>query len=126
MSRFRPLIFIVIGFAIGAGLGLYLGWVAWPTEFSNASPMLLDDTHRTDYLLLIATTYAQDGDLPTAQQRIASLGEDGEQFLLDATLDMILRADDERNIRHMVRLATAVDLYSPAMEPYLPSVEPNS
>ena len=125
MSRFRPLIFVLIGFAVGASLGLYLGWVAWPTEFSDATPALLEESYRKEYVVMIATSYAQDDNLPAAQQRITSLGADGESFLLDVTLDMILQAEDEVEIRDVVRLASDVGLYSPAMEPYLPNVEPN-
>ncbi len=126
MTRLRPLIFVLIGLAVGAGLGLYVGWVAWPTEFSDATPKLLDDTYRQDYTLMIAVAYDQDGNLPLAQQRINSLGSDGEQFLLDIALDMILQARNETEIQQVVRLASDLDLYSPAMEPYLPSVEPES
>lgn len=128
MDRFKPLIFILIGLAIGASLGLYLGWVAWPTEFSGATPTLLDESYRKDYVVMIATTYAQDGDFLAAQQRVESLGVngEGEQFLLDVTLTMILQADNEDDIRHVVRLASDLELYSPAMEPYLPSVESTS
>ncbi len=82
MTRFRPLIFVLIGLAVGAGLGLYIGWVAWPTEFSDATPVLLEDTYRQDYVLMVATAYAEDDNLPLAQQRINSLGPDGEQLLL--------------------------------------------
>ena len=123
MARFRPVIFILIGLAVGAGLGLYVGWVAWPTEFSDATPMLLEDTYGQDYALMVAAAYAEDGDLPLAQQRINSLGPDAEHLLLDMAVEMILQARDEREIRQVVRLASALDLYSPAMEPYLPSGE---
>ena len=126
MTRFRPLIFIFIGLAIGAGLGLLLGWVAWPTEFSDATPTLLEDTYRQDYALMVAVAYAQDGDLPLAQERVAALGPDGQSFLLDLALDMILQAKDEVEIRQVVRLASDFGLYSPAMEPYLPAVESGS
>mgnify|MGYP006921587055 CR=1 FL=1 len=126
MSRIRPLIFILIGFTVGAGLGLYLGWVAWPTEFSDATPALLEEAYRQEYVVMIATAYAQDDDLPRAEQRVRSLGPDGKAFLLDVTLDMILQAEDETKIGDVVRLASAMGLYSPAMEPYLPAVEPNS
>ena len=123
MARLRPVIFILFGLIVGVGLGLYVGWVAWPTEFSDATPTLLEDTYRQDYALMIAVAYDQDGNLPLAQQRINSLGPNGEQLLLDMAVEMILQAQDETEIRQVVRLASALDLYSPAMEPYLPSGE---
>ena len=55
MSRLRPLLIIVVGLVLGIGLGLYLGWEAWPTEFTDANPSVLQETYRQDYVRLIAT-----------------------------------------------------------------------
>ncbi len=123
MPKFlRIAVFIIIGFAIGAGLGLYLGWEAWPTEFTDAAPEILQDRYRRDYALMIAATYELDGDLNSAERRINELGTGaaGREFFFSATLDTILRNEDEVAIRQMVRLATDLGLDSPAFTPYLP------
>lgn len=117
----RLISLVAVGLAVGIGLGLYLGWVAWPTEFTNANPAVLQESYRRDYLNMIATAYALDNDLPAAQQRIASLGADGPQFLLDTTIDLILLPGDEAEIRRLVQLAAVLGLSSPAMLPYLPA-----
>ena len=116
----RHIGFIVIGLAIGIGLGLYLGWVAWPTEFTDAAPSIMQESYQRDYVVMIAAAYSRDGDLETARRRLRGLGDDGEEFLLAVTLDQILRGDDETRIRQLVRLASDVGLSSPAMAPYLP------
>ncbi len=126
-SWLRIVGFVFIGLLAGGGLGLYLGWVAWPTEFTDANPAVLQDSYRRDYIVMIATNYALDGDLNAARERIASLGETSNEALFSFTLDtIILEPDDEPKIRRLVRLANDLGLYSPAMEPFLdgPSAEP--
>lgn len=120
----RALVYAGIGLVVGIGLGLYLGWVAWPAEFTNANPSVLETNHRRDYLLMIADAYAVEGDVAAAQQRLAGMGEGGQEFLMSTLLDMILRVEDEGDIRRLARLADDLGLYSPAMEPYLASPEP--
>lgn len=124
MARLRPLLMILIGLALGIGLGLYLGWVAWPTEFTDANPSVLQETYRYDYVRLIAAAYTADNNLPAAQKRVTSLGEDSLDVVLAVTLDAILQGDDEAEVRQLVRLADDLGLSSPAMTPYLPEETP--
>ncbi|VAW31733.1 hypothetical protein MNBD_CHLOROFLEXI01-740, partial [hydrothermal vent metagenome] len=86
MNRYPTPLFILLGLAIGIGLGLAVGWVFWPTQFTDANPAVLDDNYRRDYLLLIADGYALDNSLAVAQQRIDDLGEDGSQFMLSVLI----------------------------------------
>ena len=111
--------FIGIGLAIGIGLGLFLGWVAWPTEFTDANPSILAEEYKQEYLLMIAADYALTGDLPPARQKVASLGAGGEDFLFSFTLDQILQSSNPADIRLLSQLANDLGRYSPAMAPYL-------
>ena len=124
MNRLSTPFFILLGLAIGAGLGLAIGWVFWPTQFTDANPAVLEDGFRRDYVLLIADSYALDNNLLAAQQQIETLGEDGPQYLLSVLIDMILRQQDEGAIRRLTRLANDIGQYTPAMEPYLTTPEP--
>ena len=123
MNRLPTPIFILLGLAIGVGLGLAVGWVFWPTEFTDANPAVLDDGYRRDYVQLIADSYALDNNLAAAQQRIGDLGEDGPQYVLAVLIDMILRQEDDASIRRLARLANDIGQYTPAMEPYLAAPE---
>ncbi|RMH01466.1 MAG: hypothetical protein D6706_01880 [Chloroflexi bacterium] len=118
-SPLHNILLLLLGLLVGSGLGLYIGWVAWPTEFTNADPTLLDESYRRDIVLMTASVYAADGNLIIARQRIASLGENGEEFLLAVLVDEILRAENETTIRQLVNLAADLGLSSPAMAPYL-------
>lgn len=121
MKRLPTPIFILLGLAIGIGLGLAIGWVFWPTEFTDANPSVLEDRYRRDYVLLIADSYALDNNLAAAQQHIDQLGEGGSQYVLSVLIEMILRQDDESTIRRLTRLANDIGQFTPAMAPYLPT-----
>ena len=73
MSR-TALLLILVGMAAGAGLGLYIGWVAAPVQYVNTAPGSLQHAFKDDYVLMIATAYAGDGDLPAARAQLVGLG----------------------------------------------------
>jgi hypothetical protein len=120
----RNFALILLGLGLGVGLGLWLGWVVWPTEFTDATPVILQDAYRQDYLRMIAAAYAEDGDLETAETRLDSLGSNSSDHLFSLMLDTILANGDEAEIRALVQLAAALGYTSPAMQPYL--AEPSS
>ncbi len=122
MSRLRIPFFVLVGLAIGLGLGLYVGWEVAPTEYINADPTLLADGFKRDYVRMIAAAYAVEGDLASAQARLTGLGDDAEALLTAVMLDAILQQEDPMEIRQLVSLAAALGITSPAMAPYLPSV----
>jgi len=124
MARLRIPLLILLGLGLGVGLGLYLGWVAWPTEFTNANPAILETEHKREYALMVADAYAVDSNLALATRRINALGETADEILLDLMLDAILQQQDQAQIQRLVNLAAAMNLYSPAMEPYLQNGEP--
>jgi len=123
-SWLRAAGWVGLGLLLGAGLGLYLGWVVWPTEFTNANPAALQESYRQDYARMIAAAYAEDGNLAAAEKRVESLGENGRDFYFSFTLDAILRGGNETEIRRLARLAADLGFSSPAMTPYLIEPEP--
>ena len=120
-GRVKSILWVGLGLLFGVALGLFLGWVAWPTQFTEADPTILEESYQSDYTVMIASTYAVDGDLAGARRRLASLGkEDSQAWLLDQVVAHILENDNETEIRQLVLLAHDLGLSSPAMEPYLP------
>ncbi len=126
-GRIRNIVWIALGLLFGVGVGLFLGWVVWPTEFTEANPTILEASYQRDYTVMIAATYALDGDLPGARRRLATLGKaDSSAWLLDQVVAHILENEDETEIRQLVLLAHDMGLSSPAMTPYLPISSKNS
>ncbi len=70
------------GLVLGMAAGLLAGWVVWPVEYSNVTPDVLADRYQFDYVTMIATAYAADGDLELARSRFDRLGGDGPAALL--------------------------------------------
>jgi len=58
------LIGLIVGLILGLIVGLVVGWVIWPVKWSYA------DKWVDDYVILVGTTYAGDGDLARAQWRL--------------------------------------------------------
>ena len=67
------LIVLLAGLALGAGLGLYLGWNVWPVQYSDTDLPSLRQDYRDDYVMMVASAYGWDGDLGRAQTRLAAL-----------------------------------------------------
>lgn len=126
MGQLRILFFLLLGLVVGGGLGLYLGWEVWPIQFTDADPSFLADSYRQDYVRMVAGSYALEGDLATAEADLGRLGSDWKDLLTAVTLDAILQQQAPTDIQHLVNLATAFGISSPAMVPYLPpATEPN-
>lgn len=119
----RRLFILILGLAMGVGLGLLLSWVVWPTDYEDADPTLLADQYHYDYVVLIAAAYQADGDIQTAGQRLRTAfldSSDPFQAYLAFTVEAILNGGNEQDLRLLVFLATDLGLSSPAMTPYLP------
>jgi hypothetical protein len=121
----RVAILVGLGLLAGVALGLYVGWIALPAEFTDADPLLLTEPYRRDYTVMIADAYSQDGDLTAATTRLVSVGgADAAEWLRTVTVDAILAQRGEAEIRRLVRLAHDLGVYSPAMDPYWPAEAP--
>jgi hypothetical protein len=120
LERAKPIIWLALGLLIGAGVGMLVGWVVWPTQFTEADPTVLQESYRQDYAAMIAANYALDGDLVGARRRLFQLGVDNlEEWLLDLTVAAILSGAAEQDAIFLVNLCRDLEIYSPLMEPYL-------
>lgn len=120
----RILAWLGVGLLIGSGVGLFLGWVVWPAEFTDADPSIMEESYRQDYTIMIAALYSEDADLIAARRRLSNLSSDEPgRWVLSVTVDHILSREDETEIMFLVNLAGDMGVYSPIMEPYLPELE---
>lgn len=118
MSR-STLIGFVIALACGIGLGLLIGWVISPTEYTDTAPYSLHPTTKADYAVMIATLYAQEGDLAAAQARLAPLGEAPGPLVAAAFEAAQTAQAAPTDLRHLAQLGAALGQVSPAMQVYL-------
>lgn len=65
----------ILGLAAGGGVGLLVGWVLWPVEYTDVAPDSLYPAQRQEYILLIAQSYAYERDLEAAQAQMSALGD---------------------------------------------------
>src|SRR4030042_6244504 len=71
------LVLLVAGLAVGLGLWFLMGWCVWPVKYYDTDPVDLKDQHKEDYIVLVSATYALNGDLVQAKDRLAKLGGEG-------------------------------------------------
>ena len=116
----RSAAWLGLGLAIGIGFGLFLGWVAWPLEVSEATPAVMEEAFQEDYTLMIAAAYYADDELAIARRRLSGLDkEDIARWVLGLAVDHILNDQDPDEILSLVKLTTDLGQYSPILEPYL-------
>lgn len=117
MRRF--LVSFLIALLLGAGIGLYLGWVQFPVEFVDSPASALAQNEKDDYTLMIAGAYADDGDLNGAIERLRVLGVDNvPAYVQEVTERYITNSRGVDDIRLLVDLAEGMGRLTPVMEPY--------
>ena len=106
---------ILLGLLIGLLLGQALsagGLFAGPADGQQARL-------RDEYLLMVATAYTGDGDLPAAWERLRQATEgDRVAWLQETTGRFIANSRAVPDIRRLVALAEGLGRLTPAMEPW--------
>ncbi len=116
---------VVIGLMTGAVVGLLVGWVFWPVKFVDTTIADLAPEHKEEYALLVAYTYALDGDLENAVARLDKLEVPNSNQWLSALIDRyIVEGREVDDLRALVTLADALGISSPQMMAYLASPTP--
>ncbi len=120
MSR-ASLLSLIFSIALGLGLGVYLGWVVVPVKYTDTDPTSLSQTDKDDYILMVATVYAGNGDLAAAGAQLKTLGFDDPGPAVAAAARRFIAAQrPEADLRRLARLAAAFNATTPEMQPHLP------
>ena len=115
---------LVLGFALGVAIGLFITWQIWPVEYYNTDPVDLRAEHKEDYVLMIAGAYSEDDDLELAIYRIEELGlEDPAQMVLYLFRRHSEARRDEES-RSLARLAYDLGVEDLALLPYIQTPTP--
>lgn len=75
-KRLQRFAFFLLAILVGAVLGLVIGWQIAPLRSKGATPHSLRQDYKTDFVLMVAEVYHQEGDLVMARVRLGSLGEE--------------------------------------------------
>lgn len=110
---------LVLGWALGLAMGLFITWQVWPVEYYDTDPVDLRAEHKEDYVVMMAAAYAQDSNLHLATVRLEELGlEDPTQMVLY----LFQRYDEagyEEESRILARLAYDMGVQDVALLPYI-------
>jgi len=117
MKRLLPLL---VGLAIGAGMGLMIGWWLWPVQYTNTAPTELRADYRDEYIYIVAQAYQVENDLTLARERLAHLSAGNPAApLVELTERLIQRGAASDAILVLTELAHDLGVETARMAPYL-------
>ena len=122
--------------ALGRDLGRRAGdrhrapgaWVVWPVKWADTDPADLRAEHQQTYLLLVADSYAINGDVPLAQRRLQELTPDGRDLSAVASLaeGMVAERLAQGDAAAAARLSRLIEDTGLPMERLCQAAEPPS
>ena len=108
----------VLWIVVGTGLGLYIGWVVAPVQYVETTPNTLQQVYKDDYVLMLATAYAADGDLAAARAGLTVLGLAETPAAVRATADRLAEANyPTEDLDRLSSLAEALEGAASAASP---------
>lgn len=117
-----------LAFTTGAVLGLLVGllfaWVIWPTSYYNATPAMLRQDFRDDYLVWVAREYTQNGDLQQAQTRLGLAFWKKEPVAVLEDLAQRRGGADGQNLLRLAQAIKEAPAPAPSAPPFLQRVRP--
>ena len=118
---------LLVGAAVGIGLGFLIGWGLWPVQYYDTDPVDLKQEHKEEYVVLVSAAYALNGDLEQAKDRLAKLeDEDVAQVVAGVAQLYLEEGRDTTTTRNVVMLADALGSSTEIMLAYVatPTVAP--
>jgi hypothetical protein len=79
----RPWVMVALAVVAGLALGLFLGWVVFPVEWTDATPAMLRADVQVDYMRMAIDSYSVNRNADLAMQRYESLGPAGPVALAE-------------------------------------------
>ncbi len=116
MSRERIPWHLLIGIALGFGLGLVISWGIAPQAYTVTSPDILRADFKDAYRVVIAQAYAATGDLQRAQSRLATLADENPVEALTIQAQRELANEKMTESESLANLAAALQTAQRAAE----------
>jgi outer membrane biosynthesis protein TonB len=119
------LLLLLVGAAVGVGLGFLVGWGLWPVQYYDTDPVDLKEEHKEEYVVLVGAAYALNGNLEQAKDRLAKLEEeDVAQVVADVAQRYLEEGRDLTTTRNLVMLADALGSSTAVMLAYVATPTP--
>jgi hypothetical protein len=78
----KPLVTGLLAGVIGLAIGLTLGWMVWPVEYTDAVPGILSQKYQEEYMRMAIDSYRVNPNVDLAIQRWTALGETAGPMLV--------------------------------------------
>ncbi|MEN6480227.1 MAG: hypothetical protein ABFD20_11415 [Anaerolineales bacterium] len=106
---------LILAGALGLVLGLLIAWVIAPVRWVDTDPVDLRLAHQQDYVQMVADSYALNGDVSLAQERLQQLSPDGVDLAPVAALVAQVSTErqaqgDEATVARLERLTNDTGL----------------
>lgn len=99
---------LLIGLALGIGLGLVISWGIAPAAYTNTTPSTLRNNFKDSYRALIASAYTSTNDLERAQNRLTALEDENPVEALTIQAQRELATGDLQQSEALAGLAAAL------------------
>lgn len=73
--RFKRFFWFLLSIFLGAGMGVFYGWVVNPVRYVDTTPDQLRADYQADYVLMVAEIYQLEKDPALAGRQLALLGD---------------------------------------------------
>ena len=114
MSRW---IRFALAITLGGIAGLAYGWRINPVKYVDTTPDTLRVDYKTDYVLMVAEAYSAEADLEAAARRLALLGGESPQEVVNQAILFAEREGyTDADVATMRKLLGDLQLYLPAAE----------
>jgi hypothetical protein len=111
---------IAAGLVLGLALGFAIGWWLWPVQYTNTAPRALRQDHQDDYIVMVATAYAVEGDLELARERLELLNQEEPTVPVIELAERIIESKGStEDVGYLARLAAALGAHSPTLAPFI-------
>ncbi|MEW6402370.1 MAG: hypothetical protein AB1649_11255 [Chloroflexota bacterium] len=106
---------IAVALIIGIGLGLAYGLFIDPVQYADATPNILREDYRADYVLMVAEAYQGEQNPELAARRLAILGSESPAEFVSSTIEYArVNGFSQDEITLLQGLLTAMQTYQPA------------